>query len=130
MSRLVARPNVTWLGKRAYKLIPAYGSAFDVAIMPWLDNEWIRYCNPVKLQEYLALGLPVVTTDFPELGPLRSAVRVATPADFSEAIRAALREPQNEAVRAARRRHVLSRTWESKAREVEALLDEGAGDGD
>ena len=42
--------------------IPAYGSGFDVALMPWLDNDWIRYCNPIKVKEYLALGLPVVTT--------------------------------------------------------------------
>ena len=34
--------------------------------MPWLDNDWIRHCNPIKLKEYLALGQEVVTTWFPE----------------------------------------------------------------
>ena len=46
--------------------IPAYGSGFDVALMPWLGNAWIEHSNPIKLKEYLALGLPVVSTDFPE----------------------------------------------------------------
>jgi glycosyltransferase involved in cell wall biosynthesis len=66
MSALTAEPNVHWLGMRPYGDIPAYGAAFDVAIMPWLDSEWIRYCNPIKTKEYLALGLPIVTTDYPE----------------------------------------------------------------
>ncbi len=35
-------PNVHWLGYRPYEEIPRYGSGFDVALMPWLDNEWIR----------------------------------------------------------------------------------------
>jgi glycosyltransferase involved in cell wall biosynthesis len=128
MTSLQAHPNLTWLGMRNYEEIPAYGSAFDIGIMPWLDNEWIAFCNPVKLKEYLALGLPVVTTDFPELGELRSAVRVARPEDFAQAVRAALTEPQDEATRDARRQLVVGHTWESKAMIVERLMDGTTGD--
>ena len=67
IDELVSLPNVHWLGFRPYEQIPSYGAAFDVALMPWLRNEWIQHSNPIKLKEYLALGLPVVSTDFPEV---------------------------------------------------------------
>lgn len=91
MDRFAPYPNVNWLGRRPYADIPAYGSAFDVAIMPWVDTEWIHRCNPIKLKEYLALGLPVVSTDFAELDHYRDRVRVATtPEAFVTAIRESL----------------------------------------
>ncbi|MFD7653406.1 glycosyltransferase [Actinosynnema sp. NPDC059797] len=115
MERFDKYPNVHWLGFRPYSLIPAYGSAFDVAIMPWQDNSWIRHSNPIKLKEYLSLGLPVVSTDFAELAAYTDRVRAArTHADFVEAVRATLssgplRPPQ------ALRASVLAHSWHSKA---------------
>ena len=91
MERLTRHPNVTWLGKRPYADIPAYGRSFDVALMPWLQNEWIRYCNPIKLKEYLLLGLPIVSTPFPEIDRFRDWVDVgATHGEFVELVRRAL----------------------------------------
>lgn len=66
LDELAAQPNVYLLGARPYATIPAYGSGFDVALMPWLQNDWIQACNPIKAKEYLALGLPVVTIWYPE----------------------------------------------------------------
>jgi glycosyltransferase involved in cell wall biosynthesis len=83
--------NVHWLGPKPHDAIPAYGRAFDVGLMPYRTNEWIRACNPIKLKEYLALGLPVVSTDFPAAREYAPAVAVgATPDEFVQAIRTAL----------------------------------------
>ena len=72
-------------------MIARYMAAMDVLIMPWNKSEWIKACNPIKLKEYLAVGRPVVTTDFAALGPWRDLVRVANDADgFASEIRAAL----------------------------------------
>ncbi|MEZ5988071.1 MAG: glycosyltransferase [Planctomycetota bacterium] len=73
-------PNVHLLGRRGYEDIPAYGSGFDVGLMPYRDVEWIRCSNPIKLKEYLALGLPVVSpTSRPRAGmPTCSGSRAAT----------------------------------------------------
>jgi glycosyltransferase involved in cell wall biosynthesis len=91
MERFAPYGNVHWLGRRPYEEIPAYGSAFDVAIMPWVDTPWIHRSNPIKLKEYLALGLPVVSTEFAELDGYRDRVRTATdPARFVAAIRESL----------------------------------------
>ncbi|MGX5653813.1 glycosyltransferase [Geodermatophilus nigrescens] len=115
MERFAHHPNVHWLGARPYESIPAYGSAFDVAIMPWLDNEWIRHANPIKLKEYLALGLPVVSTDFAELDGYRDRVRVGTtPDDFIATVRSLLAGNGLDASH-TRRTSVLPYSWDSRA---------------
>ncbi|GAA1276713.1 glycosyltransferase [Saccharothrix xinjiangensis] len=115
MERFDKHPNVHWLGFRPYSLIPAYGSAFDVAIMPWQDNSWIRHSNPIKLKEYLSLGLPVVSTDFAELASYTDRVRATTThADFVEAVRATLSQGPLQSPHSLRA-SVLPHSWHSKA---------------
>jgi glycosyltransferase involved in cell wall biosynthesis len=115
MGALVARPNVHWLGMQPYEAVPRYGAGFDVAIMPWLQNSWIEACNPIKLKEYLALGLPTVSIDFPELAryhPLLTAV--TDPDDFTRAVGDVLANggpSSSEERRAA----VEQDSWDSKA---------------
>jgi GT2 family glycosyltransferase/glycosyltransferase involved in cell wall biosynthesis len=126
MERFEKYPNVHWLGYRPYEQIPAYGSGFDVALMPWLDNDWIRLCNPIKMKEYLALGLAVVSTDFPELSQYPGLIRVATdPADFVAQVRQALADG-GPASPGARRAAVLGASWEARAQQ---LLDVAEGRG-
>lgn len=125
MDDLVAEPNVTWLGKRPYAEIPALGRGFDVALMPWLDNDWIRHANPIKLKEYLALGLPVVTTYYPEVEPYRDLVRVAPHRDdFVGLVKETLSHPGDGA---RRRTGVLECSWAARAAALGALVDDVRG---
>ncbi|MEM7262826.1 MAG: glycosyltransferase, partial [Planctomycetota bacterium] len=66
---LAGRSNIHLLGFKEYRDVPRYGAALDVALMPYHDNDWIRYSNPIKLKEYLSLGLPVVCSDLPKAPP-------------------------------------------------------------
>jgi len=117
-------PNVTLLGQRPYEEVAGYMASSDVLIMPWNESEWIRACNPVKLKEYLAVGRPIVSTDFCELGRYQGLVRVARgPEAFAAEIRHALDAPVSP--RAGRER-VREETWENKAR---TLLHELASRG-
>ncbi|MHC4416228.1 MAG: glycosyltransferase [Planctomycetota bacterium] len=114
-------PNVSLLGQRPFESIPGYMAACDVLIMPWNRSPWIEACNPVKLKEYLAVGRPVVSTDFPELRRYDGLVRTAAcTEEFAEAIRAALREPGDP--RRGRDR-VRKESWSSKSRLVLDELD-------
>jgi GT2 family glycosyltransferase/glycosyltransferase involved in cell wall biosynthesis len=118
MQRFEAHPNVHVLGFRPYATIPAYGSGFDVALMPWLDNPWIRYANPIKLKEYLALGLPIVSTDFPEVHHYAELVRIAADrAAFVAAVADTL-DDGGLATAARRRAAVVDLTWDRAANQL------------
>ncbi|KAA2235749.1 glycosyltransferase family 1 protein [Salinarimonas soli] len=59
---LPQRPNIHWLGGRDYKDLPRYLGAWDVGFMPFAINEATRFISPTKTPEFLAAGLPVVST--------------------------------------------------------------------
>ena len=126
MDGLTARPNVHWLGFRPHADIPRYGAGFDVALMPWQQNQWIRYCNPIKLKEYLALGLPVVSTDFPEVRRYGGVVLVAADGEeFVAHVRRVLAGggPSDPA---GRRAAVAGGTWADQAAQLLAVADSAA----
>ncbi|WP_429133588.1 DUF892 family protein [Ensifer sp. 4252] len=55
-------PNIHYLGQKDYLSLPAYFSGWDVALMPFARNDATRFISPTKTPEYLAAGLPVVST--------------------------------------------------------------------
>ena len=59
--------NLYLLGEIPYLQVNRYVSQFDVAIIPFKLNELIKAVHPVKIFEYFACGLPVVSTNLPEL---------------------------------------------------------------
>lgn len=86
VSSLTACSNVHFLGRKPYTALPDYCARFDGALMLFKQNAMTRHVNPVKLREYLAAGLPVVSTPLPEAGRYPSAVRVcASPEAFARA---------------------------------------------
>jgi UDP-galactopyranose mutase len=59
---LPRRANLHWLGARSYESLPAYLAHWSVAMMPFALNEATRFISPTKAPEYLAGGVPVVST--------------------------------------------------------------------
>ncbi|ULH17068.1 glycosyltransferase (plasmid) [Deinococcus sp. KNUC1210] len=55
-------PNVIYLGQKRYEELPAYLSHWDVAMLPFARNEATEFISPTKTPEYLAAGVPVVST--------------------------------------------------------------------
>lgn len=113
--------NVHFVGRKPYEEVARYMAAMDALIMPWNASDWIKACNPVKLKEYLAVGRPVISTDFPALDGWRQLVRTAAGADaFAAALREALTTPYDaESARGA----VAAESWESKAASITAELE-------
>lgn len=59
---LPQRPNIHWLGAKTYADLPVYLSQWDLGLMPFALNESTRFISPTKTPEFLAAGLPVIST--------------------------------------------------------------------
>lgn len=59
--------NIEWVGACEYRLLPEVMAGFDVALMPFALNEATRSISPTKTLEYLAAGLPVVSSRVPDV---------------------------------------------------------------
>ncbi|HET9481059.1 MAG TPA: glycosyltransferase, partial [Candidatus Polarisedimenticolia bacterium] len=116
--------NVHLLGQKPFSALPAYCRGIDVGIIPFRINRLTLRANPLKLREYLAAGLPVVSTPMPEVARLASLVRLAEgPAAFINAIESTLEEDARD--QTARRRRALTMTaegWEARVEEISRLI--------
>ena len=66
-STLPQAPNISYPGPSPYADLPRVMAGFDVALMPFALNEATRSISPTKTLEYLAAGLPVVSTRVPDV---------------------------------------------------------------
>lgn len=60
--------NIEYLGSKSYQELPDIIAQWDIALIPFLLNESTRFISPTKTPEYLAAGLPVIST------PIRDVV--------------------------------------------------------
>lgn len=120
--------NIHWLGSKAYKDLPAYIGGWDVGFMPFAINEATRYISPTKTPEFLAAGVPVVSTPITDVvHPWGDDGMVEIAADAEglvrkiEAVMARSREPWLSKV--DRRLSTMSwdRTWGSMLRLIQAV---------
>jgi glycosyltransferase involved in cell wall biosynthesis len=120
----VSAPNVHLLGPRPYTALPAYVQAFDAGIIPYVENDWTRAVDPLKLLEYLAAGIPVVASPLPEVEKYRHLVRLARLGDeFVAATMEAIGGTTAEA-REHGRRVAEANTWERRGERFLEILDE------
>lgn len=84
--------NAHFLGPRPYDQVPSILRAMDVGLIPFVDNQFTSAINPLKLYEYLAVGLPTVATRLPELERFESVIQLEknTAIDFEAAIKKTL----------------------------------------
>ncbi|WP_310584337.1 glycosyltransferase, partial [Deinococcus sp.] len=101
LEELPQESNVFYLGQKTYEQLPAYLSHWDAALLPFARNAATEFISPTKTPEYLAAGVPVVSTaihdvvrPYGELGLLRVADDAA---GFEAAILGALEGRGSEA---------------------------------
>lgn len=116
-----ARDNIHLLGPRPYEDLPAYLAHSDVAVLPAARNAYTASMFPMKFFEYLASGLPVVSTRLPALEEFESLYFPAeTAAEFASRIREVLAGARRDAdaIEAACREH----TWEARFERMERCM--------
>ncbi len=124
ISKLLAQPNIQWLGAKPHDQLATYSQHWDVGLLPFVNNAQIRACNPLKLREYLAAGSLVVSTDFPALNGYRDLIKVASDAyGFAVALEDYYQSKSDQAVmRNLRQQRVANESWARRAVELKTRL--------
>ena len=122
-SHLQQYPNVHFLGWRSLDDLADYVEAFDVCINPQLVNHITRGNYPLKIDEYLAMGKPVVATRTKAMKLFEAYTYLAdAPEEYPALIQKAFDEhsPEKEKERMAfARKH----TWENCVNEIYKVIE-------
>jgi glycosyltransferase involved in cell wall biosynthesis len=126
---LAARGGVALMGPRPYAQVPAYMQALDVGVIPFrAQDPFVQGINPNKVYQYLASGVPVVTTPLLDLPSSEPLLQFASdPAAFTAAVGRAVdlsRDPG--ACRALARPFDWSVLAQSMVTAIESRLSAGA----
>ena len=111
-------PNIVFAGPVSYRNIPKFYNTFDVGIIVYKNTEFIKSTNSMKYYEYLAAGLPVVSTWSGGIEKFADVLYYGdTHDEFLAKLDLALAETPGEKD-AQRRAFVQNMTWKSRVEEV------------
>lgn len=117
VSALGALPNVHLLGPRSYAELPAVLRGADAGIIPYALNQITDSVFPMKVYEYLAAGLPVVSTPLPALDRVSEIVRARDAQEMAAELDRALALDSAER-RAERSRAAAGHSWQRRLQEI------------
>ncbi|MFA5785651.1 MAG: glycosyltransferase [Actinomycetota bacterium] len=111
-----------------YEQVPSWLAGFDIAVVPYLRSGIVEPSRPLKLLEYMAAGLPVVSVDIPAARELAPHVMTANgPAEFARLVDRIWGERgrliEDPAVRLERVERVRSESWTRRAEELSTLIE-------
>ena len=117
-------PNVELAGEVPHTEVAALMAAFDVGLIPFLLSDLTLAANPIKLYEYFSHGIPVVSSDLPEVRMYSGLVYTSRSAsEFAEKLETAAAERDDSARQ--RRIAIANReTWDSRAHQFRSVLRE------
>lgn len=124
-SELHELSNVYFLGSKNPSLLPEYIDAFDICLNPQVVSQVTIGNYPRKIDEYLAMGKPVVATSTPFMEAVFSnhTYLAKTAAEYIDLIEKAQNE-NNKELANARRAFASTHTWENSVAEIyKAILN-------
>lgn len=122
VERVAKYPNVYFLGQKSYDELPSYAKHFDVGLIPFRINELTINVNPIKLKEYLALNIPVISVNLPEVAVYERVIRISEDYDQFDA---ALKEEmagRHKATPEQLDQVAKKETWDMKVEEISDLI--------
>lgn len=125
-SALPRAQNIHWLGCKDYATLPNYLAGWDVAIMPFAINDATRFISPTKTPEFLAAGVPVVSTPIADVvRPYGLAGHVEIASDVASFVSCAeelLRRPRAPWLRSVDA-HLAGMSWDETWNGMRRQLD-------
>ncbi len=121
-------PNVHLLGYRPYEQLPEVLRGADATIVPYLLDGEMRSVFPMKTYEYLAAGLPVVSTPLETLEGVPEVLKAGTAEEFAARLHEAM-DGDSDQLRAKRSLGAQSHSWESRLDQIADALRGGPSHG-
>lgn len=117
-------PNVKIEGPKMPEQLPPYLQTFSVGIIPFVKDDFTKGIYPMKINEYLAAGLPVVSTNFGDIADFAGLIKIT---DDKEAfLQYVLSEIAGDTPekRTARLKTAENNTWDKRAEELSNVIEQ------
>jgi len=123
INALEAKSNIVFLGMKPHNQLPYYIKGFDVGIVPYICNDFTEGVYPSKLNEYLAMGIPAVSTNLREVRESKkvygkAAVITSNTSEFIKAVRSLIGEKNVDSRKKQRIKIAKANSWESRFKEL------------
>jgi glycosyltransferase involved in cell wall biosynthesis len=117
-------PNVKFHDFVPYQEVPQKVADMDLCMIPFVKSEFTRNIYPLKINEYLAAGKPVVKTDFAHLPDFEGIVSTSTDLETFVAAIAQELATDSEAKREQRAVFAQQNSWEARGALFAQIIDE------
>jgi 2-polyprenyl-3-methyl-5-hydroxy-6-metoxy-1,4-benzoquinol methylase len=111
-------PNVFFLGRKLYHELPPYVGQFAVGMVPFQVRDMTHSSSPIKMYEYLAAGVPVISTPIQEAVDCPYVATGATATEWIEKIQDLITQNSDEFQSFA-----LEESWEARVKQIEPILN-------
>lgn len=122
-SRLKKFSNVKFFDPIKPNDVPELLATYDVGIIPYIVNEVNKNIYPLKINEYLAVGVPVVMNAFADLPEFSGLVSVAT--DRDDFVRKLIAETEDDSGQLIRKRidFASGNSWDARAESFGNIIE-------
>ncbi|MGL4942339.1 MAG: glycosyltransferase [Thermoguttaceae bacterium] len=113
--------NVRLLGAVPYAELPRYAAYFDVGLIPFLLNDLTKAVNPLKLMEYFAIGIPVISTPLPDIADAPGPIYFARSHDEFASCLDTILQSNRQTLRLKAQEAATANSWSRRAFDLETF---------
>lgn len=119
---LLKKANVRMEGPKSLAELPAYVRDFSLGLIPFVRDRFTQGIYPLKINEYLAAGLPVISTDFGYLDDFEGVIGIAKTRE--EFLSFMLKELESDTMEKKEQRHAFasSNSWDNRVEQFSEFI--------